>query len=135
MSHKVRLGPIAIFLIIVAMVLATLAMLTVATAGADKALAKRFAQVTQIRYDLEAEGQQFLRSYDEQAQGGMILADELGLAPTATGYTKSLSRDGYTLQIRVSRPDAEGNYEIEQWKVNKDWNEEDPFNNIWDGGF
>ncbi len=135
MSHKVRLGPIAIFLMIVAMVLVTLATLTVATANADRVLAHRFAQVTQTRYDLESAGQEFLRDYDEQVQSGMILADELDVRETANGYMKTFSKDGYTLQVQVSRPDAAGNFELQQWKVNKEWNEENPFNNIWDGGF
>ena len=70
MSRKIRLGPIAVFLAVVAVVLATLAVLTTATTNADKVLAERFAGVTQSRYALEAEGEKFLQQYDEQAKSG-----------------------------------------------------------------
>ena len=66
MTHKTRLGPIAIFLVIVTMVITTLAVLTVATSNADVIMAKRFADITKIRYGLEAQGEEFL-SYTESA--------------------------------------------------------------------
>ena len=56
MNHKIRLGPIAIFLAVIAVVLTSLATLTVATSRADMVLAERFAEVTAIRYELNAEG-------------------------------------------------------------------------------
>ena len=49
MQHKIRLGPIAVFLAVVTVVLTTLAILTTATTNADKVLAERFAEVTQTR--------------------------------------------------------------------------------------
>ena len=64
MSHKIRLGPIAVFLAVITAVLATLAILTVSTARADAVLAERFAQVTKLRYELEAEGSRFLAEAD-----------------------------------------------------------------------
>ena len=63
--HKIRLGPIAIFLVVVAIILTTLATLTLATTNADKVMAERFASVTAVRYELEAQGQQFLKDYGE----------------------------------------------------------------------
>ena len=39
MNHKMRLGPIAIFLVVVAIILTTLATLTLATTNADKVMA------------------------------------------------------------------------------------------------
>ena len=41
MSHKIRLGPIAIFLTVIAAMLATLAMLTVSTAHSSLVLSQR----------------------------------------------------------------------------------------------
>ena len=124
MNHKMRLGPIAIFLVVVAIILTTLATLTLATTNADKVMAERFAAVTSARYELEAEGQQFIRDYDELAAAGAV-TDADGQA--------TIEKNGYTLQIRVSQPDGNGNFEIEQWDLKKNWNADDPFTHIWKG--
>ena len=122
--HKIRLGPIAIFPVVVAIVLTTLATLTLATTNADKVMAERFASVTSVRYELEAEGQQFLRDYDEQISAGTVTDnDRIG----------TFAKDGYTLEIEVSRPDAAGNYNIVSWNLKKDWNADDPFTHVWKG--
>lgn len=124
MNHKLRLGPIAIFLVVVAIILTTLATLTLATTHADKVMAERFASVTSTRYELEAEGQQFLRDYDAQAAAGAV---------TDADREKTIERDGYTLEIRVSAPDGNGGFEIEKWDLRKNWNADDPFTHIWKG--
>ena len=125
MSRKIRLGPIAVFLAVVAVVLSTLAVLTVATTNADKVLADRFAGATQTRYALEAEGERFLQQYDEKVAGG--------LAVSAADRTKEIEKDGYTLKITVTEPDASGSWDVTEWKVIKDWNADDPYQNIWQG--
>ena len=124
MNHKMRLGPIAIFLVVVAIILTTLATLTLATTNADKVMAERFAAVTAARYELEAEGQQFSRDYDELAAAGAV---------TDADRQATIEKNGYTLQIRVSQPDGNGNFEIEQWDLKKNWNADDPFTHIWKG--
>ena len=134
MSRKIRLGPIAVFLAVVAVVLSTLAVLTVATTNADKVLADRFAGATQTRYALEAEGERFLQQYDEQTSKGRISAEDLGAEKvTGAGYTKEIEKDGYTLKITVTEPDASGSWDVTEWKVIKDWNADDPYQNIWQG--
>ena len=60
MNHRTRLGPLAIFLAVVVMVITTMAVLTIATSNADRTMAKRFASVTQTRYQLEADGERFI---------------------------------------------------------------------------
>ena len=87
-------------------------------------MAERFAAVTANRYELEAEGQQFLRDFDEKAAAGAVAE--------ADRQTK-IERGGYTLEIRVSAPDANGDYRIEQWDLKKDWKADDPFTHIWKG--
>ena len=124
MNHKMRLGPIAIFLFVVAIILTTLATLTLATTNADKVMAERFAAVTSARYELEAEGQRFLRDFDELASTGAV---------TDADRQATIEKNGYTLQIRVSQPDGNGNFEIEQWDLKKNWNADDPFTHIWKG--
>mgnify|MGYP003374512628 CR=1 FL=1 len=124
MSKKIRLGPIAVFLVVVAIILSTLAALTMATTNADKVMAERFAAVTAARYDLEAEGQQFLRDFDEQVAAGTA---------TEADRQTTIEKSGYTLDIQVSAPDANGNYEIEKWDLKKNWKADDPFTHIWKG--
>lgn len=133
MSHKIRLGPIAIFLTIVTIVLATLAVLTTATTNADKVMAERHAKVTKARYELEAKGEGFLASFDNQAAKGRIDAKKLGAKKTKDGYKKTISGEGYTLEIVLKEPDKKGGYEIAEWKLKKKWNEEDPYNKVWKG--
>ena len=124
MNHHMRLGPIAICLVVVAIILTTLATLTLATTNADKVMAERFAAVTSARYELEAEGQQFLRDFDEQAASGTVTSED---------RHATLEKSGYTLEIQISAPDANGNYEIEKWDLKKNWKADDPFQHIWKG--
>ena len=72
MTHKTRLGPIAIFLVIVTMVITTLAVLTVATSNADITMARRFADVTRIRYGLEAQAEEFLSNVESSGGAGAM---------------------------------------------------------------
>lgn len=133
MKHKLRLGPIAVFLVVVAIVLTTLSVLTLATTNADNVMAERFAAVTAVRYDLEADGQQFLKDYDEQIAAGAINPDAINAEATDNGYATEIQKNGYILQIEVSAPDAGGNYEILGWELKKDWNADDPYEDIWKG--
>ena len=50
---------------VIAIVLTTLAVLTLASSNADVVMAERFAGVTKIRYDLESEGYRFVQKADE----------------------------------------------------------------------
>ena len=133
MSHKIRLGPIAVFLTVIAVVLSTLAMLTAATSHADKVLAERFAYVTKIRYEIEAEGEQFVRDFDEASRAGAVDAALLGASETEEGYEKTIEKEGYSLTVEVSAPDAKGDFEITKWKLSKNWNADDPLDDLWKG--
>ena len=133
MRHRIRLGPIAIFLTIVTIVLATLAVLTTATTNADKVMAERHASVTKARYELEAKGEKFIAAYDAQAAKGRPNAKKLGAKKTKDGYEKTISGDGYTLEIILGSPDRKGDYRIVKWNLKKKWNEEDPYSKVWKG--
>ena len=133
MSHKIRLGPIAVFLAIVAIVLSVMAVLSTATTHADRVMAERFAEMTQQRYALEAEGTKILAAYDRQAADGTIEAESLGLSPVEGGYRAQIEQGGYTLTMALSEPDDGGSYTVDEWKITKQWNADDPFQNIWKG--
>jgi hypothetical protein len=133
MSHKIRLGPIAIFLTIIAIVMATLAVLTTATTNADKVMAERFAEVTKTRYALEAEGEKFIREFDEQAGSGKIDAKKLGAKKSGAAYIKTIKNNGYILKAGVTSAGNKDGYKITEWKLEKEWNADDPYSNVWKG--
>ena len=129
MTHKTRLGPIAIFLVIVTMVITMLAVLTVATSNADMTMAGRFAEVTRIRYGLEAQAEEFLSNVETPGA-----ADSMeGVTATGSGYEYTAEDGGYRLEVAVSRTDAGGAYEITKWKLTKIWTASDPMDSIWPG--
>jgi len=140
MKHNIRLGPIAIFMTIVVIVLATLSVLTTATTNADKVMAQRFADITKARYELEAKGEKFIQQYDEQAQSGKIDLKKLGVGQSDDEYVKNIKNKGYILEIRI-RPQRSSvspgsknkRYEITLWKLSKEWNADDPYSNVWKG--
>ena len=132
MTHKTRLGPIAIFLVIVTMVITTLAVLTVATSNADVIMAKRFADITQIRYGLEAQGEEFL-SYVESADTSNPADYMNGVTETGNGYEFTAEDGGYRLEVAVARQDGTGSYEVTKWKLTKIWSASDPMNSLWPG--
>ena len=132
MNHKIRLGPIAVFLAVIAAVVATLAMLTFATSRADTSLAERFAKVTAIRYGLEEDGNRFLQAADAVLNGtGMELPD--GAEQTENGFTYYTEKDGYALSIELAAGKESPGYEVTKWKITKLWEAEDPFTDLWLG--
>lgn len=133
MDNKLRLGPVAVFLTIVAVILTTLATLTIATSRADVVLAERFAEMTQIRYSLEAQGSEFLSSLAEELAAGASLSSISELNRKADGiFEYKAERDGYELVIRLTESD-EDLYNIREWKITKVWEEEDLNQGIWAG--
>ena len=131
MSHKMRLGPIAIFFTIVAAVLATLAMLTVSTSRADAVLAQRFAQTTSIRYALEADGNRFLAALDTSPQEALAMD---GAEVLENGnYRYTTGQDTYHLTIEVTQNSDLNTYEVISWRMNKDWDENDAMGELWGG--
>ncbi|MBQ9061625.1 MAG: hypothetical protein IJ121_02170 [Eubacterium sp.] len=134
MSHKIRLGPIAIFLTVIAAVLATLAMLTVATSRADATLAARFAKVTSLRYELETDGNRFLQQIDSSLRSGGPLELPEGAEQLENGNVQySIEKEGYTLDVEVAVFPEADSYEVVDWKISKIWKGADPFENLWPG--
>ena len=129
MGTKIRLGPIAVFLTIIAAVLASLAMLTVATSRADARLAERYADVTKLRYELEADGSRFVKEAEEYHAGQAALPAGSTQMENGLAYTKE--KDGYSLEISLA--DIGTGYDITGWKLRKLWEEDDPMKDLWPG--
>ena len=133
MGNKLRLVPVAVFLTVVAVILTTLATLTIATSHADVVLAERFAEMTQIRYSLEAQGSEFLSNLAEELEVGASLSSISELNRKADGiFEYKAERDGYELVIRLTESE-EDLYDIREWKITKVWEEEDLNQGIWAG--
>ena len=133
MAHKLRLGPIAVFLTVVAIILTTLATLTIATSRADAVLAERFATMTAIRYSLEKEGNEFLYEVTQKLENGTSLNSISDLNRSDDGmYEYKAEKDGYELKIRLA-PEGSDSFSIEEWKITKIWNEEELSQDIWLG--
>ena len=138
MSHKIRLGPIAIFLTVIAAVLATLAMLTIATSRADAAMAERFAKVTSLRYELETDGNRFLQQLDSTLKSGGPVELPDGAEQLDNGNVHyNIEKEGYALDVEVAVNPAgaagTGAYEVVGWKITKIWEGADPFEDLWPG--
>lgn len=135
MAHKTRLGPIAVFLTIVAMVITTLALLTVATSNADRVMAGRFANITQTRYELEAEGERFIAAAAAGNAAGMegVTAGSQSNEYPDAAYSFTSEKEGYRLEVETAAPDEGGHVEILRWKISRIWNSADPIENIWQG--
>lgn len=133
MSHKIRLGPIAVFLTVIAAVLVSLALLTVSTSRADAVLAERFAAVTKVRYELEADGNLFLKEADAWIREGANGALPAGAELTEAGGLKYyLEKEGYALTVEVTPQGADG-FDIKTWKISKIWESDDLFEDLWMG--
>ena len=133
MTHRIRLGPMAVFLAIVSVVMATLAVLATATSKADHVMAERFASVTAERYNVAADGEKLMAEFDAQARAGSIDAEALGLTREDGGYRTQIGDKGYALIIALSEPDANGKYTIKEWKITRQWEADDPMGNVWEG--
>ena len=132
MKHRIRLGPIAIFLAVIAAVVATLAMLTFATSRADMALAERFAAVTVIRYELDEEGNRFLQAVEETS-GKMAEGSGETTALAGGGWKYYTEKEGYALTVEVVPAGSESGWQVTKWKINKLWEGDDPFEDLWLG--
>ena len=133
MNHKTRLGPIAIFLAVVVMVITTMALLTLATSNADRTMAGRFASITQTIYQLGSDGEHFISEAAEAYAGGGAYVPADNAEATDKGLRFYEELNGYSITVEISTPDAEGNYELLEWKLSKLWNSKDPMTDIWQG--
>ena len=130
MNHRIRLGPMAIFLCVMTMIIATIAVLTISTSGADLVMARRFASVTQTRYALEADGEEFLAA----AEAGADLSSMPGVSARKDGFVFEKKENGYKLEVEISRPgDGTDSFEVREFRVSRIWEADDPADDIWKG--
>ena len=126
----IKLGPVALLLTVITICLTVMAILTLTTAAADQAMANRFADSTQIRFSLEAEGQQFLQQADEQLSGGGELQDLPDVSTAGNSVEKVFEQEGYQLTIRL-RPEGDSDYTVTRWSLEKKWKEKETIDGLW----
>ena len=121
----IRLGPLMILLLVISIALTTLALLTVTTSRADRALAERFAASVSARYGLERDGSAFAAS----AADGSAEAAEGTVTNEDGNIRYTLSRDGYTLVMVLDGR----THEVLSQEITKDWEYSDEIGDLWDG--
>ena len=126
----IRLGPLALLLTVISICLTVLSLLAFTTARADMRLAEKYADTVGIRYALEAEGQTFLAEADAAAAQGMLDAMD-GLERDAEGvWWYTIEGDGS--RLRIGLLPANGAVDVEAWKHERLWEEDDSLN-LWPG--
>lgn len=126
----IKLGPVALLLTVITICLTVMAILTLTTAAADQAMANRFADSAQIRFSLEAEGQQFLQQADEQLSGGGELQELPDVSTAGNSVEKVFEQEGYQLTIRL-RPEGDSDYIVTRWSLEKKWKEKETIDGLW----
>jgi len=121
----IKLGPLALLLSVISICLTTLAILSFSTARADLRLAEKYAETVRVRYELEEQGQDFLRQMTEDGQAP-------GTETRADGTVwKTIEMDGSRLSIGLE-PEGE-TYRIVSWRQERDWVQDTDIGNLWAG--
>lgn len=134
MRHiPIRLGPLALLLAVISICMTTLGILTFTTSRADYVMAQAYAATVRERYELEYEGQQFLRSAGEALAEGRGI-DSLSDTETDENAVtwKTIVRGENSLVIGII-PEGQKGYRIVNWRMIKAWSEDESTGELWDG--
>ena len=129
-NAPIRLGPLALLMTVISICLTILSILTLTTAGADLRLAEKYADASEIRFELEEQGQELLAEVDGVLANGGNAASVSGVKEENGTYTAELDKDGYILNISFTEDN--NTYNLTGWKITREWNEDNNIN-IWDG--
>lgn len=134
MKHiPIRLGPLAVLLTVISICMTTLAILNFTTARADFSLAGQYADTVRSRYELEAQGQGFLRrAAGILAEGGDIAGLEDAEAGEGGVIRKNFSENQFTLTVEIV-PDAEAGIRVSSWRIRKAWEADTSMGDLWMG--
>ena len=129
--RNVRLGTIAVLFTVVVLCVSVLAVLSVATVRADRAMSQRYAQQVTARSELENEGQRWLRQVLNAAEAHSAALTEADLPENTTldGQTvrTTLTTGGRTLtaEVELDFDGASPDYRILSWVNVADWEEDE----------
>ena len=127
MKRTVRLGPLALLLTVVAMVVTVLSLLALSTARGDLSTAQRYADSVKLRYSLEIQGQEFLQQAVEEPS---VLS---GLDRDDEGVIwKTFAQDGLSLNIGLQ--EENNGCRVTAWVFARDdWQPEEELGGLWTG--
>lgn len=129
--RNVRLGTIAVLFTVVVLCVSVLAVLSVATVRADRAMSQRYAQQVTARSELENEGQRWLRQVLDAAgaHGAALTEADLPDGTVLDGQTvrTTLTTGGRTLtaEVELDFDGALPDYRILSWVNAADWEEDE----------
>ena len=122
----IKLGPLALLLTVISICLTTLSILTFSTARADMRMAEKYAETVKERYELETQGQTFLRdTSDEILAGTEFFPDQDGI------LRQTLSLENARLEIGLRL--TPGGYSVRSWRIQRQWAEDTSMGNLWPG--
>nr|WP_317399763.1 hypothetical protein [uncultured Gemmiger sp.] len=133
--RPVRTGALTLLITAVLICLAVLAVLALATAQADLAMAKKALTGLQDQAAVETAGQECLAELDAALKNGRTAPE--GFVPAEDGsISTSFSVNGNTLQIvailEEPTADAPAAYRIRTWQLTTQW-EPDQKLDLWNG--
>lgn len=131
-EKPMRLGILAVLLLVIGISLTTLGVLTLSTAQADLRLARRYAGTTQEQYQREVAGQAFMQELQTALEQGMDPAQLKGVTQNGDIFEKTIAGDGAALCIGFKVPQP-GNYEIVRWETVTQWVPQAQTNKLWGG--
>lgn len=128
--RQMRLGTVAVLFTVVVLCISVLAVLSVATVRADKAMAERYAQQVSERTDLENAGQRWLKEVDDalQTKGTALTQDDLPkgssldgekISTVCVGNTRTL-----TVELELDFANSVPSYTILSWINTAQWEED-----------
>lgn len=134
MKHiPIRLGPLALLLTVISICMTTLGILAFTTARADYSLAEKYADTVRERYELEREGQLFLREAEEWLAAGGSLSSLEGAVEDETGVVRrNIERGSFSLKVGII-PDGESGFRVVEWRIQKEWEPEESIGGLWTG--
>lgn len=124
----VRTGTLTLLLTVVALCLAVLSVLALATARADLALARKAAGRFTEAAEADAQGQQWLAGLDEALRSGGTLPQ--GAVRQGGRITAELACSGGTLHIAVQV--EEGGWRVTRWQLERPWQPDEELD-VWQG--
>lgn len=125
-NTRIKLGPIALLLVVVTICLTVLSILSLSAAEADKRLAEKYSETVKERYKLEKKGQEMLADLS----GGT--APDGWETEDGVSFTATLEEEGSRLLIGVVR-EEDGNLRITSWIHDKKWNKDTKIGDLWSG--
>lgn len=130
MRHiPIKLGPLAVLLTVISICMSTLGILAFATARADLRLAEEYAETVRIRYELEAEGQRFLRTAAQALREGREPGELDNAEVDEDGTVWRILENG-EFRLKVGIVPEDGELRVVSWKMQKDWEPEGDMN-LW----